>query len=181
MQTLQLPGSQIDHLRALNLLETAFGFYFAVTSLAKLIHRNKNDILRNRGDAMLPSLINHTALNLALFPPLFFFSALYYTDIMSVVTVLHAYDYFLQGDIGRVLMYSLMALLLRQTNILWTAVWLGGLTTVRALKRSDRGKKEREKSPKRRKTWREVIGSSWSRGVLYDPLVSEAWLDGSQT
>ena len=181
MQTLRIPGSQTSHLRALNLLETVFGLYFAATSLAKFVHKHRNDLPRNSGDVVPPSLISHTALNLALFPPLFFLSALYYTDVMSVVTVLHAYDCFLQQDTGRVVMYSLMALSLRQTNIFWTAVWLGGLATVRVLEINDRGKKEREKSFKRRQTWSEVCDSSWSRGIMYDPLVSEASFGGKQT
>src|SRR4051812_7721932 len=34
----------------------------------------------------------HTALNIALFPPLFFFSALYYTDVISTLVVLLSYS-----------------------------------------------------------------------------------------
>ena len=178
MQTLRIPGSQVDHLRALNFLETVFGIYFAASALAKLLHKYRDGISRNSGHVLLPSLVDHTALNIVLFPPLFFFSALYYTDVFSTVTVLLAYEYFLQEAYGRVALFSLMALCLRQTNIFWTAVWLGGLATIRVLKISDIGKKEREKDLERRLTWKELIKSSWSKGVLYDPLVSEAWLEG---
>lgn len=37
----------------------------------------------------------HTALNVTLFPPLFFFSALYYTDLVSTALVLRYYSHFL--------------------------------------------------------------------------------------
>src|SRR5437667_11992102 len=38
----------------------------------------------------------HSALNTVLFPPLFFFSALYYTDIPSLFFVLACYRYYIQ-------------------------------------------------------------------------------------
>lgn len=52
-----------------------------------------------RGDESSgPSLkeINHTVLNICLFPPLFFFSVLYYTDVLSASCVLATHILFLR-------------------------------------------------------------------------------------
>jgi hypothetical protein len=89
--------------------------------------------------------IAHTALNIALFPPLFFFSGLYYTDVVSTLVVILAYYFFLTGTVGRnvlvrgVITYlvGITALFMRQTNIFWVAVFLAGLEWIRACKESD--------------------------------------------
>jgi alpha-1,2-glucosyltransferase len=97
----------------------------------------------------------HTAVNITLFPPLFFFSGLYYTDVLSTCLVLLTYRHFLhtqdtrpkiglvqpptcqvfkQGFKRGVGLYSLgiFALLMRQTNIFWVAVFLAGQDIVSA-------------------------------------------------
>ena len=100
----------------------------------------------------------HTAVNIILFPPLFFFSGLYYTDVISTFVVLLAYSAFLKNQglpIIRqfnkktntnsfslrmssgliVFLLGLGSLTMRQTNIFWVAVFLGGLDIVRSLKK----------------------------------------------
>jgi hypothetical protein len=86
----------------------------------------------------------HTAVNMCLFPPIFFFSGLYYTDVLSTFIVIKAYEHFLQGEnrpSGSVyrgfltLLVGVMALLMRQTNIFWVAVFMGGLELPRSFHR----------------------------------------------
>ncbi|KAF9738615.1 hypothetical protein PMIN06_001970 [Paraphaeosphaeria minitans] len=83
----------------------------------------------------------HTALNISLFPPLFFFSGLYYTDVLSTLVVLASYYmYLIQRRTHNYLLASLttvivgvLALLFRQTNIFWVAVFPAGLAVVDTL------------------------------------------------
>ena len=94
----------------------------------------------------------HSAINISSFPLLFFFSALYYTDTLSAVTVIIAYISFLrrnanQGtkhNIGKsqvdaylrglsIFMLGLQAMLARQTNVFWVGIFLGGLQTLQTL------------------------------------------------
>lgn len=42
-------------------------------------------------------MVQHSAVNIALFPPLFFFSALYYTDVLSTLFVVLFYVTFLSS------------------------------------------------------------------------------------
>jgi alpha-1,2-glucosyltransferase len=97
-------------------------------------------------DEVQTSLIDaHTALNISLFPPLFFFSGLYYTDVLSTLVVLAAYTTYLnQRRTQNYLISSLvtvnigvLALLFRQTNIFWVAVFPAGLAVVDTLKYYD--------------------------------------------
>ncbi|KAF2127264.1 glycosyltransferase family 59 protein [Dothidotthia symphoricarpi CBS 119687] len=119
----------------------------------------------------------HSALNIALFPPLFFFSALYYTDITSTLVVLLSYSALLkkQSPAGSVLenintvFIGAMALLFRQTNIFWVAVFPVGLAVIDALKKSG--------PPSNGPTKEGVVSAlskSWSECVIYDCSVNEA-------
>lgn len=85
----------------------------------------------------------HTAFNIGLFPLLFFFSGLYYTDVLSTAAVLAAYlNHLIRIGRGPRSMLSdvlavflgLFALLMRQTNIFWVVVYIGGLEAVHAVK-----------------------------------------------
>ncbi|RKF59492.1 Dol-P-Glc:Glc-PP-Dol alpha-1,2-glucosyltransferase [Erysiphe neolycopersici] len=83
----------------------------------------------------------HTAFNIALFPPLFFFSGLFYTDVISVCFVLIAYKLVLDRKKGvhnyyntlSLLITGIISLTIRQTNIFWTAIFLGATDLVNAL------------------------------------------------
>jgi hypothetical protein len=88
----------------------------------------------------------HTAANICLFPPIFFFSGLYYTDVLSTCIVVGAYNHFLRkggeqsGSFRRGLdtyLLGIMALFMRQTNIFWVAIFMGGLEAARSLKGRD--------------------------------------------
>lgn len=85
----------------------------------------------------------HTSLNIALFPLLFFFSGLYYTDVVSTAAVIGAFlNHLLR--IGRdrssflsdflTIVLGIFTLLMRQTNVFWVVVFMGGLEAVHAVK-----------------------------------------------
>jgi alpha-1,2-glucosyltransferase len=85
----------------------------------------------------------HTAVNICLFPPLFFFSALYYTDIASLLCVvlsIHSCIWHLQkrsrGFSIAVLHVALgfLPLLFRQTNIFWVAIFPAALEAIDTLR-----------------------------------------------
>jgi alpha-1,2-glucosyltransferase len=84
----------------------------------------------------------HSAINIAAFPVLFFFSGLFYTDVFSAVSVLLAYQLHLFRTLTRpavwngalVFLLGIAALFMRQTNVFWVAVYLGGLEAIHAVK-----------------------------------------------
>ncbi|KAL7932992.1 glycosyltransferase family 59 protein [Trichoderma chlorosporum] len=85
----------------------------------------------------------HTAFNIALFPLLFFFSGLYYTDVMSTAVVLVAFLNHLHR-VGRdhssflsdivTIGLGLWTLTMRQTNVFWVVIFMGGLEAVHSVK-----------------------------------------------
>ncbi|KAI1141999.1 glycosyltransferase family 59 protein [Hypoxylon sp. FL0543] len=84
-----------------------------------------------------------TGINISLFPVLFFFSGLYYTDVVSTFVVLLAYVNHLSrvsknatslANDAYTLFLGLLALCMRQTNIFWVVVYMGGLETVHSIK-----------------------------------------------
>ena len=62
-----------------------------------------------------------TALTICSFPPLYFFNFLYYTDVGSTFTVLLAYLLALHGSHFLASLLGAVAVLFRQTNIIWVA------------------------------------------------------------
>jgi alpha-1,2-glucosyltransferase len=142
---------------------------------------NTDKKIRSDNDATM-KIDAHAAFNIALFPPLFFFSALFYTDVMSTLVVLLSYSIFLKkttvsgtvfDNFGAVFV-GVLALLFRQTNIFWVAVFPAGISVIEALKASA--------SP-----WEGPIPSttggilqySWSTGVIHDCAVQDGSLRGS--
>ncbi|ODH36723.1 hypothetical protein ACO22_02735 [Paracoccidioides brasiliensis] len=128
---------------------------------------------------------NLTVLNICLFPPLFFFSGLYYTDIAALLIVVEAYicDFSqshhrdARSTFGdnmvalswrdfRFLIYGFLSLTFRQTNIFWVAVFLGGLRVVKTLHRVTIDCQSTD-------VWR-IAQGSWELHQLYDPPVSQA-------
>jgi alpha-1,2-glucosyltransferase len=128
----------------------------------------------------------HTAANICLFPPLFFFSALYYTDVASVLFVLLSFinfcDWRAQGwevKFGWPVLWhiglGLVSLWFRQTNVFWVGVFPAGLAVVELVRRAGGKKGERIKVGA---TFVEVVNKSWKKGLLYDPAVGDAWAEG---
>lgn len=178
LSTLTAPilGCNISILRALGPL--------CLCALVPVLMRA--DFIRN------PSISSsqHKALNIALFPPLFFFGALYYTDVASTLSVVIFYLVFTRSyqngmpSIAQktsILLLGLTSLLFRQTNIFWVAVFPACIVLVHEL---DRGHDAIKESMIRGSegfgdSMYSIAKTSWKMGVVYSPSVSDAWLEGS--
>lgn len=145
--------------------------------LGLLLRAIRDGGLKNR-EPSRGSQIAHTVLNVCLFPVLFFFSALYYTDVFSVLTVLGTcYWHYQQAkSVSTMSIYNvaivlngLISLSLRQTNIFWVAIYLGGLQVIRELGDSGRSNQSIQ----------DVFVEGWTQGLIYDPTVDEAGMEGS--
>lgn len=145
----------------------------------------------NQWSPKLFTQIMRSNLNIMLCPLLFFFSALYYTDVLSAFAVMEVYRWyvFLDSDQAQgnhiplslstgarsaickiaIFFLGLCAMLVRQTNVFWVTVFLGGLQAVKALSSSTRG------TPL-------VAGSnakvSANRDTIYDPQMYDAAIEG---
>lgn len=128
----------------------------------------------------------HTACNIALFPLLFFFSGLYYTDVVSTAVVLAAYlnnlrrvardQTSLGSDVWTVVL-GLAALLMRQTNVFWVVVYMGGLEAVHAIKTL---RPEPARPPPAPTPWAQVkhLAARSAAGHVHDAPLNAAWPDG---
>ncbi|KAL4797069.1 DIE2/ALG10 family-domain-containing protein [Aspergillus venezuelensis] len=119
--------------------------------------------------------LSHTVLNICLFPPLFFFAGLYYTDVLALLVVIEAYNWDLSRSRKRsapletlvFLVLGVGALVFRQTNIFWVAVFLGGLQVVRKIRRLTNDCVFNDVA--------EIVKAG-SKNELYDPFVLDASL-----
>lgn len=170
-------------LRSTNLVAAGFVLPWRLQTLLDLLRREQNT--RPSG-----AWLSHTVLNICLFPPLFFFSGLYYTDLLAMLVVIEAYIWDTRrsdssgtkrtvGDAlrGHVSLQTLaflaigcIALVLRQTNIFWASVFMGGLEVVRTLRQNSKSCEQTGLL--------EIITKSFQARELYDPLVAEASLFG---
>ncbi|EQL00149.1 glycosyltransferase family 59 protein [Ophiocordyceps sinensis CO18] len=125
----------------------------------------------------------HSACNAALFPLLFFFSALYYTDVVSTAAVLGAYlNPLSRVGCGRCSILShfstiglgILALLMRQTNVFWVVVYMGGLEAAHAVKTL---RPERVDQPFFLTLWDKLKYFTWrySVGDVHDVPLDRAW------
>lgn len=138
------------------------------------------DTLRGeRNQRPIAAWLSHQVLNICLFPPLFFFSGLYYTDVVAVLAVVEAYNWDLKRSresgsatwkTSVFVIVGLVALVCRQTNIFWVAVFLGGLQVVRILHKVSR--------PSTAVTFADVAAKGFQNNELYDPLVADASIEG---
>ena len=134
---------------------------------------------REEPEKFLPKAM-HTALNISLFSPLFFFSGLFYTDVLSTCVVLRMYRLFLQRK-GSLWLYvaGILALTMRQTNIFWVAVFMSGLEVVRTIKSIEPVQTEQASKPQ---NWQEIAMSEfqrYSRGEIHDIPLYDAELQGT--
>lgn len=117
----------------------------------------------------------HSSVNIAIFPPLFFFSGLYYTDVVSTLLVLLTYYlHMTRSPRPLIFLSGLASLSLRQTNIFWVAIFLGGLEFVRTV-REISGKvheKKEDASLNRQLEW--MTGTE-----IHDPKLSAATAEGT--
>ncbi|WEW59707.1 glucosyltransferase [Emydomyces testavorans] len=135
-----------------------------------------------------------TVLNISLFPPLFFFSGLYYTDLAAVLIVLevyrrdlertsmsdalkdpHSVNHFWNTLFSRqtvlLILFGLVSLLFRQTNIFWTAIFLGGLRVVKTTHSLCVECRSSDIAT--------IARSSWRLRQVYDPPVNMACFEGT--
>ena len=163
-------------LRSLNLVALGFIFLVVLSIRGQLSTRSGEPSYSSTSISHV-----HTAFNICLFPPLFFFSALYYTDVLSTLSVLVSYRLFLSTtqeprasllSKALVVLVAVLALLFRQTNVFWVSVFPAGLSVVQELK----------SLPSRTKTRVEVGGKTILKAshnvTLDDKKVSEAYLEG---
>lgn len=134
-------------------------------------------------------LTQHNALNIALFPPLFFFSALYYTDVASTLSVMLAHYPLIASDKAsakqwwcslQLVLFGIVSLLFRQTNIFWVAIFPAGVVLAREM---DRGHEAIKDSMYRQvegfgDSLQSVAKTTWKMEVLYDPPVRDASVEG---
>lgn len=161
-----------EALRTTNVATTAIFLPWRLQTLSDTIHKVRNT-------RPLGAWLSHTVLNICLFPPLFFFSALYYTDILALLVVVEAYNWDLKRQVGSVsrsllntlgfVAFGLAALVCRQTNIFWVSVFLCGLQVVRKIRQTSKPCGSSELS---------AIVTKGFQNEVYDPLVSEASLAG---
>lgn len=123
----------------------------------------------------------HTAINISLFPPLFFFTSLYYTDVLSVQFVLLHHLLAEKASFGAgstlpIWIIGLVALLFRQTNLFWVAIFHGALVALQVLKeKSSTITENYESKPVPLTT---VIYKSLRDQTLYDVCVQDAQFEG---
>jgi len=132
----------------------------------------------------------HTGFNIALFPLLFFFSGLYYTDVLSACVVLAMYRLFLERKGARantaeglVWLYpvGLVALAMRQTNIFWVAAFMGALELVRTIKANKEDFKSEQAVSR---SWKGVAVDKfqqYSHGNIHDVALKDAGVVGMFT
>ncbi|KAI1537668.1 alpha-12 glucosyltransferase alg-10, partial [Pyrenophora tritici-repentis] len=178
-----LLGCDTRALRLLNAQAICLIFIMSY-AIQRLLRVRNNPSLRSQSKSGEGSLTSdptflpyvHSALNIALFPPLFFFSALYYTDVMSTLTVLFSYAAYLESsrsnwsllrNLGFVLL-GIVALFFRQTNIFWVAVFPAGLAVVDVLK------KDAPPATSNSHDITSVLQDSWSEGKVVDCPVQDA-------
>lgn len=141
----------------------------------------------------------HSAFNVALFPAIFFFSGLYYTDLWSLVAVLNAYKIHLDRvahaadglSLRRAvvaLCAGVQALAMRQTNVFWVVIYFGGLQAVEAVKSlpvSTPSQEDAVKTPTQEgppgnrleeayRAWVRVYFRHWAAGNIHDPSLADA-------
>ncbi|OJJ58516.1 hypothetical protein ASPSYDRAFT_89258 [Aspergillus sydowii CBS 593.65] len=128
---------------------------------------------RQRNTRPSGAWLSHTVLNICLFPPLFFFSGLYYTDVLALLLVIEAYNWDLKRTRSRTapletvafLLFGVVALAFRQTNIFWVSIFFGGLQVVRKLRRVSNTCESTDVAG---------IVKAGSKNELYDPIVLDA-------
>ncbi|KAL8972373.1 MAG: hypothetical protein Q9197_002799 [Variospora fuerteventurae] len=80
------------------------------------------------------SELNHAILNICLFPPLFFFYGLYYTDVWSVLSVLTTIQFYQRKWKRLTIVAGIASFFFRQTNVFWVSIYLGGSEVMHYIK-----------------------------------------------
>ncbi|KAK7957221.1 DIE2/ALG10 family protein [Apiospora aurea] len=140
-----------------------------------------------RSSALKSNFALHSGLNIAIFPVLFFFSGLFYTDVLSTCIVLAAYSNHSARVSSRsgppdflndlyTIALGVCALCMRQTNVFWVVVYMGGLEAVAALKAfSPKYTPGHVYDPSVGGAEPEFFPWRYTLGEVYDPPVGDAW------
>ena len=120
--------------------------------------------------------LTHTVVNILLFPPLFFFYGLYYTDVFSVLSVLLTYYFHAQSQQALMALCGVASLLFRQTNVFWVGIYLAGLQLQRAIPRGNINVQFPAAL-----TISTILRNSWQHACVFDFLIKDAWLEGMAT
>lgn len=136
-------GCSETSLRMTNWLATLLLGFTAMQCRRLLEARASEQRTGHRRSASLSVYAIHTGINIGLCPLVFFFSALYYTDVFSTLAVLLAFQNHLErvspkgkswlSDLWTIAL-GVSALFMRQTNVFWVVVFMGGLEAVHAVK-----------------------------------------------
>ena len=136
-ETIYDAGCHITELRSIGVLTLGLMF-FVCWQIRRRVQPNTNSTSGDDGWWVLsePAAV---AANICMFPPLFFFSGLYYTDVLSTFIVMLAYwAHLWRVETGRlrkhnvltgmiVYVIGVLALMMRQTNIFWVGLFIAGL------------------------------------------------------
>ena len=167
-------------LRAINVIVGGGLMFLLLRSLLSLMIRafyedSPEPFAQDRkSDLILPSVyINEVAYNVCLFPPLFFFYGLYYTDVISTFSVLLTFYFHMRNEQNKLVFTGLISLLFRQTNVFWVGLFLGGLELCRVI---PKGRPDVEFP--RRPSFIDIISGSWSHSCVYDPLMVNSGIEG---
>ncbi|KAF4451787.1 alpha-1,2 glucosyltransferase ALG10 [Fusarium austroafricanum] len=176
----------VRSLRGTNLIVLVVLTYLAMQCRrkieARLYEAHSSIRLRNTSQYAL-----HTAFNIALFPLIFFFSGLYYTDVASTAAVLVAYlnhlvrtgrdRSSLSSDLTTIFL-GVLTLFFRQTNVFWVVVYMGGLEAVHAVKTL---RPERVDQPVITTLFEQIKYFAWrySVGDIHDPPLHMMFPDGN--
>ena len=168
-------GNNIQSMRLFNASLLALWLFYRVWTLVRLSEKGNRSAFTGRSVEDENSA--HAALNICLFPIVFFFSSLYYTDALSVCAVLEAtYWHTRQQESNNalstnnffLLLFGLLSLTVRQTNVFWVSVYLGGIQVIRQLPAHGSGSAH-QANP---------LNTAWTRGRLHDLPVAEVKLEG---
>jgi alpha-1,2-glucosyltransferase len=173
------------------LLRTSISVLLMLTPIFSLQCHPRYHKYQNWSSTLFVRIV-HTNLNIILCPLLFFFSALYYTDVLSAFAVLEVYRWYVYMDseegngsylLSRlsadarsmicgiaIFLLGLYAMLVRQTNVFWVAVFLGGLRAVKTLSSRTRP------SPLAADQQATV---SINAHVIYDPPMRDSGVEGT--
>jgi hypothetical protein len=181
-RVLHAPVAFVFQLRSINVLGLFYVYFLSRSLLSELARGDtisRRDGISKDHPVRKPvaesSAISHSAFNVSLFPPLFFFCALYYTDVLSAALVLLAYRAFLVRDAPGMLLSGLFSLLFRQTNVFWVSIYLGGLQLVRSLRDGSLD----ETNYLDEATVSSVMKKGWIHQAIYDPPLDRASLQGT--
>ncbi|KAG9679628.1 glycosyltransferase family 59 protein, partial [Aureobasidium melanogenum] len=173
----------LDALRFVNALSLFAIFFFLLHTAPPVSPRSAKQLPSQKSTPLLPLATLcpqqiHSALNVCLFPPLFFFCALYYTDVASTLSVLfftrHLLENnsrgpssFFQACISIAL--AIISLSFRQTNIFWVGIFPIVLLALGAL--------HQDVQSERPPDGKSVVLQAWGDATLYDPQMRDSILD----